>query len=111
MSLSQIPYELGLTQETREEEFCLCQEIKCAIALRPMGQEVHGGKCYPSKGAFSILVIRNIPGHCHSQNRGGIVGVIPVCMCQGQCQQLRSRDVKQQPWLFQPKKDGGNLLI
>lgn len=75
-----------------------------------MGQEVHRGKLYPNKVAFSMLLIRNTPGRCYSQNHGGIVGAMPVCMCQGQSQQLRSRDVTAAS-LALPAKEGWWKLI
>lgn len=70
-----------------------------------MGLEVHGGKLYPNKVALSMLLIRNIPGPCHSQNHDEIVGAMPICMCQGQYQQLKSRDVTAAS-LALPAKEG-----
>lgn len=75
-----------------------------------MGQEVHCGKLYPNKVALSLWFIRNIPGRCYSQNHGGIAGAMPDCMCQGQCQQLKSRAVTAAS-LALPAKEGWWKLI
>lgn len=79
-------------------------------SLEDDGTGGHGGKLHPNKVALSMLVIRNIPGRCHSQNHGGVVGAMPVCMCQGQCQQLKSRDVTAAS-LALPAKEGWWKLI
>lgn len=74
-------------------------------SLESKGLEVHGGELYPNKVALSMLLIRNIPGPCNSQNHDGIVGAMPACMHQGQCQQLKSRDVTAAS-LALPAKEG-----
>lgn len=53
-------------------------------------QQVHGSNLHLNKVALSILLC---PGPCHPQSHGGIVGVMPVSMCQGQYQQLKGTDI------------------